>query len=532
MNNLTDDQIFELLQSNPQLHNHELAPALCLDFYQLTTIYSHFENNTHDTKVTFDYYFRKSPFNKNSFAFSAGLDHLIQYINRLRFTNYQIEYLRKQNRFSEDFLNFLKEYRFSGDMRALEEGTLTGAEVRGVILECDVVSAHIIESHLLNTKNSETNWMTLAAKMKHAAKNDRLWEGGLRRAQGIDASVWSARAGYIAGMAGTSNVEAGFKFGLPIVGTHPHAWIQFFDSEYKAFEAYYRANPQNTSLLVDTFDVLNSGVPNAIKIAKLAESEGNKIKGIRIDSGDLAYLSREARKMLDEAELEYISITASDSLNVKLINSIKQQGGAMDDWLIGTDYVTSRRDPALGGVFKLVAIENKFGEKDYNITREKIIEIIGEGDSQGKFKETLNRWIPKIKISDNPEKVLLPGVKKQYRIIDNDTDKHIADYICLEHEVLDTSKPFKLFDPIYKFRKKTIKNYRVVDLLTPIFKNGKLIYKQKSLEEMRDYVNHQKNLLWEEQFRDENPSPYYVNISEELLDLRDKLIELERSKLN
>lgn len=528
---MNTDKIFELLEQNPELHNHDLAPTLGLDFYQLTTAYSHFKNKSHNTKTVFDYYFRKSPYNKNSFAFSSGLDHLIQYITRLRFTSYQIEYLRNLNRFSEDFLQYLKDFRFTGTMHALEEGTLTGAEVRGVVLEATVVEQHIIESHLLNTKNSETNWMTLAVKMLHASGEDRLWEGGLRRAQGIDASIWSARAGYIAGMAGTSNVEAGYRFGVPLVGTHPHAWIQFFNSEFDAFMAYYRANPENTSLLVDTFNVLESGVPNAIKVAKIAESEGNRIKGIRIDSGDLAYLSREARKMLDEAGLDYVGITASDSLNVQLINSIKQQGSAMSDWLVGTDYVTARKDPALGGVFKLVAIENTSGEMEYDLTKERVLEIIGEGDEYGKFKETLDHWIPKIKISDNPEKVLLPGRKKQYRIIDNKTNKHVTDLICLEHETIDTSKPFKLFDPIYKFRKKTIEDYRVEELLKPIFVNGQLVYQQKSLEEMREYVQEQKSLLWDEQLRDENPSPYFVNISEELLKLRDVMIDLERQKI-
>lgn len=524
------DQVFELLENHPELHSHDLAPALCTDFYQITTIYSHFKNNSHQTKTVFDYYFRKTPFNENSFAFSAGLDHLISYISRLRFTSYQIDFLRKQNRFSEDFLDYLKNYRFTGTIHALEEGTLTGAEVRGVIIEADIVSQHLIESHLLNIKNSETNWMTLAVKMLHAAKEERLWEGGLRRAQGIDASIWAARAGYLAGMAGTSNVEAGYRFGVPIVGTHPHAWIQFFDSEYEAFLAYYRANPENTSLLVDTFDVLRSGIPNAIKVAKIAESEGNRVKGVRIDSGDLAYLSREARKMLDEAGLEYIGITASDSLNVKLINSIKQQGSAMSDWLVGTDYVTVKENPALGGIFKLVAIENKEGNFIENPSEEEALSILGESEDRS-IERNVHRWINKIKISNNPEKVLLPGRKKQYRLVDKTTNKHVADYICLEHEQIDPTKPFKLFDPVFKFRRKTVTNYRIEELLKPIFKNGQLVYKQKSLAEIRDYVKQQKSLLWEEQLRDENPSPYFVNISEELLNLRDKLIEEEMTKI-
>lgn len=525
------DHLLELLEKHPELHSHHLAPALCTDFYQITTIFSHFKNGSHKTKTVFDYYFRKSPFNENSFAFSAGLDHLIEYISRLRFTSYQIDFLRKQNRFGEEFLEFLKDYRFEGTIQALEEGTLTGADVRGVIIEADIVSQHLIESHLLNIKNSETNWMTLAVKMMHAAKEERLWEGGLRRAQGIDASIWAARAGYLAGMAGTSNVEAGYRFGIPIVGTHPHAWIQFFESEYEAFLAYYRANPENTSLLVDTYDVLRSGIPNAIKVAKIAESEGNRIKGVRIDSGDLAYLSREARKMLDEAGLDYVGITASDSLNVKLINSIKQQGSEMSDWLVGTDYVTVKDNPALGGVFKLVAIEDKQGRMIDNPTEEETLSILGKSENRS-IEQSVSRWINKIKISNNPEKVLLPGRKKQYRIIDKKTNKHIADYICLEHETIDTTKPFKLFDPVFKFRKKTVKNFYVEELLKPIFIDGELVYQQKTLQEMRDYISQQKSLLWEEQLRDENPSPYFVNISEELLNLRDRLMEEEMEKIN
>lgn len=529
-NNHTDT-LFKKLSDSPSLHNHDAAPALCLDFYQLTTAFAHFKNGTHETLTTFDYYFRKSPFNQNSFAFSAGLDHLIQYVSHLRFTPYQIDYLRSLNRFDEDFLDYLLQFQFNGSIHALEEGTLTGAEARGVIVTSTVLEAHLMESHLLNTKNSETLWMTLGVKLKEAAKENRIWEGGLRRAQGIDASIWGARAGYLAGMAGTSNVEAGFRFGVPLVGTHPHAWIQFFDSEYDAFLAYYRANPTNTSLLVDTYDVLNSGVPNAIRIAKLAEKEGNRIRGIRIDSGDHAYLSREARKMLDAEGLDYVSITDSDGLNVKLINSIKQQGCAVSDWLVGTDFATSREEPALGGVFKLVAIQTNQNDIIHGPTKKQVQQILNISPSDKELNDSLNRWIPKIKISDNPEKVLLPGRKSLYRIIDNQTNKHVADYLCLENEIIDETKPFKLFDPVYQFRTKTIEDYRVESLLKPIFANGQLVYTQKNLEETKRYVAEQKSLLWEEQLRDENPSPFYVNISENLLALRNTLIENEKNKM-
>lgn len=514
-------------------HNHDGAPALCLDFYQLTTAQAHFHQGTHETWATFDYYFRKSPFQENSFAIFSGLEHFITYINNLRFTDYQIEYLRSLKRFSDDFLTYLANFSFTGNAFSLKEGTLTGAESRNVIIEAPVLECHLIESHLLNIFNSETNWTSLAVRLKHAAKEEDMWEGGLRRAQGIDASIWAARCGYLGGMSGTSNVEAGYRFGIPVVGTHPHAWIQAHDSEYDAFLNYYRANPANTSLLVDTYDVLESGVPNAIKIAKLAESEGNKVKSIRIDSGDLAYLSREARKMLDDADLDYVNITVSDSLSIDIINSIKQQGSAINDWLIGTNFVTAKENPALGGVFKLVALM-KEGEKIENPSEEKSVHLLALDDSKDAalIKSQLSRWVNKIKISNNPSKVLLPGKKMMYRIIDNETNKHAADYICLVDETIDTTKPFKLIDPVHHFRKKTMHNYRVEPLLVPIFLHGKQVYQTPSLEETRGYIQDQLELLWDEQLRGTNPHPFFVNVSEELLALRNELFEKEKEKNN
>jgi nicotinate phosphoribosyltransferase len=506
--NLTIEQIQALLETYPQLHSAKLAPALSLDRYQLTTIAAHFDNGTQNEKVVFDYYFRKSPFYDKSFAFAGGLQHFITYIQHLKFMTYQINLLRSWGIFSEEFLEFLRTFEFTGNIKALREGTLTGAEVRGARLECTVAEAHFIETWLLNNYNPNTLWLTLAVRMLHAAKGGLIWEGGMRRAQGIDASIESALMGYIAGMQGTSNVEAVYQFGIPSIGTHPHAWVQFFDSEYDAFLAYYRAFPQNTSLLIDTFDVLKSGVPNAIKIAKLAESEGNRIKAVRIDSGDLAYLTKETRRMLDEAGLSYVGITLSDGLNRKIISSLVAEGVGTPSYLVGTDFVTSAEQPALGGVFKLVAVENK------------------------EIEESLpERWKYRIKISSNPEKTLLPGIKKIVRIINNDTNKHVTDLICSFDEVIDESKPLQLTHPVYTSEKKMVTNFRTEELLQDIFVNGKLVYEVPSLEETRTYVQAQKTLLWDEQLRETNPSPFWVNISDELLNLRSELIEKEKAKI-
>ena len=509
MNSLSIDEIQAILEKHPELHNPHLAPGLSLDRYQLTTIGAHFENGTHNTKVVFDYYFRKSPFADKSFAFSGGLHQFIEYINRLRFMSYQIDLLRKWGIFSEDYLEFLKNFRFSGSIQALREGTLTGAEIRGVVITCTVAEAHLIETWLLNNFNPNTLWLTLAVKMVHAAKNGHIWEGGMRRAQGIDASIQSALMGYLGGMKGTSNVEAEYQFGVPTVGTHPHAWVQFFDTEYEAFLAYYRTFPQNTSLLIDTFDVLRSGTPNAIKIAKLAESEGNQIKSVRIDSGDLAYLYKEVRKMLDAEGLSYVDITLSDGLNRTLINSLIYQGVDQAAYLVGTDYVTSAEQPALGGVFKLIAVE------DNNL-----------------MEQLPDRWKYRIKISSNPEKTLLPGIKKILRIIDTQTGKHVSDYICAHDETIDVSKPLTLIDPVHRSIKKVIHEYQVEELLQDIYVDGKLVYDEPTFEETRMYVQQQKTLLSEEQLRNENPHRYWINISDKLLDLRDQLIDQERAKMN
>lgn len=509
MGKLTVNEIQEMLEKYPDLHSPHLAPALSIDRYQLTTIGAHFNNGTHQTKVVFDYYFRKSPFSDKSFAFAGGLNRLIKYIEHLRFMSYQIETLRKWNIFSEEYLTYLQNFRFTGSIKALKEGTITGAEVRGLTVECTVAEAHLIETWLLNNFNPNTLWLTLAVKMIHAAKEGKIWEGGMRRAQGIDASTQSALMGYLGGMQGTSNVEAEFQYGIPTVGTHPHAWVQFFDTEYDSFLAYYRTFPQNTSLLIDTFDVLRSGVPNAIKIAKLAESEGNRIKSVRIDSGDLAYLYTEVRKMLDEEELEYVGITLSDGLNRKLITSLIGQGVDEAAYLVGTDFVTSAEQPALGGVFKLVAVEN-----------------------DTVYESLPDRWKYRIKISGNPEKTLLPGIKKILRIIDKKTGKHVSDYICGINEVIDENEPLTLTHPLYKSEKKIIKEFRVESLLQDIFIDGKLVYQEPTFDETRAYVQEQKDLLWKEQLRNENPSPFWVNISDELLSLRDDLIEKEKLKIN
>lgn len=542
---LTPEQKFKILNDSPEmesmldilyqmkidgidvstaLKNHySLFPSLCLDFYQLTTVAAHFYHNTHQTKVIFEYFIRQTPFNKNSFAISGGLEELVDYLQKLKFHDFQIDYLRSLNRFSESFLNYLKNFRFTGSLKALKEGTLTGPECRGVIFEGTIFEAHIIESKLLNGHNSDTLWNTLAFLLCHLAKDYdvpldgfdqaleklrneipknevKVWEGGLRRAQGIGASIRASRAGYLNGMSGTSNVEAGRRFGIPVIGTHPHAWVMFWKTQLESFLKYYEAHPDNTTFLLDTYDTVESGVPDAIEVAKIMELHGKQAKGGRIDSGNLAQLSIESKKLFLKEKQHGMRITASDGLNRKGIYEIKKNGGMVDDYLVGTNFVTSQEQPALGGVFKLIAIQMEDGS-----------------------------WLNKIKLSNNPDKMLIVGIKDMKRIINNETNKHEADYLCLKDEVIDTNKPLTLINRITK-ETKTITNYRVEDLLIDIFANGQLVYQLPSLEEIRSYIQEQKQLLSEKQLNPFDPSTYFVALSDKLKQLCLDMQEQERHK--
>jgi putative nicotinate phosphoribosyltransferase len=473
--------------------------TLHTDKYQINMMYAHWINNTHNKKRVFEAYIRKIPFN-NGFAVFAGLERIVQYINSLKFAEEDIEYLREQEEnYDERFLDELRRFKFTGNISAVKEGTLIFANTPLIRVESRVFEAQLIETAILNFLNYQTLIATKAARIKQIAKDDVLLEFGTRRAQEADAAIWGARAAYIAGFDATSNMRAGKLFKIPTKGTHAHAWIQDHETELDAFMAYAKAQPKNTVLLVDTYDTLKSGVPNAIKVGKWLEEQGEQLKGIRLDSGDLAYLSIEARKMLDEAGLHYVKIVASNDLDEDTIMNLKLQGAKIDTWGIGTKLITSFQQPALGGVYKVVA------------------------------KEENGEWIPTIKISGNPEKITTPGYKKVYRIINKNTGKAEADYITLIDETPEKEERLKLFDPVHTWIHKFVTNFEAIELLTPIFINGEQVFELPTVDEIKTYHKQQLELFWPEYLRTLNPEVYPVDLSQKTYDMKMNLLQ---NKLN
>lgn len=471
--------------------------TLMTDLYQLTMMQGYFKANNKNVAV-FDAFYRSNPC-KGGYAIFAGLEQVIDYVKNLRFTDGDIEYLRGLGIFGEDFLDYLKEFRFTGDIYAFPEGTVMFPREPMMKVIAPIMEAQLIETAILNIVNHQSLIATKAARVCYAAQGDGVMEFGLRRAQGPDAGIYGARAAMIGGCKGTSNVLAGEMFDVPVLGTHAHSWIMSFPDEYTAFKTYAELYPNACTLLVDTYDTLRSGVPNAIRVFTELRDKGihPKSYGIRMDSGDLAYLSIEARKMLDEAGFEDAVIAASNDLDEYLIESLKSQGATITSWGVGTNLITSKDNPSFGGVYKLAAI----------------------ADNDGNL-------IPKIKKSENIEKVTNPGNKKVYRIYDNDTGKVKADLICLADEVYDVSEDLTLFDPNAPWKKTTLPggSYTMRALLVPVVKQGEVVYNSPSVMEIRDYCNKEKKTLWDGCKRFAFAQLPRVDLSQKLYDLKVALL--------
>ncbi|MEK8130411.1 nicotinate phosphoribosyltransferase [Paenibacillus filicis] len=474
--------------------------ALHTDKYQINMMYAHWKQGSQDERAVFEAYFRKLPFG-NGFAVAAGLERVVGYIQSLRFSDAELAYLRTQEEgYEEGFLEALREFRFTGSLYALPEGTLVFPNVPLVRVEARIFEAQLVETALLNMLNYQTLIATKAARIKQVAGEDTLMEFGTRRAQEMDAAVWGARAAYLAGFDATSNMRAGMLFGIPAKGTHAHAWVQGHDSEEEAFRLFADALPDQVTLLVDTYDTLRSGVPHAIKTAKHLEAQGKRMQAIRLDSGDTAYLSKKARKMLDDAGLPYVKIVASNDLDENIIFNLKAQGARVDSWGIGTQLITGGDQSALGGVYKLVA------------------------------RERGGEMIPVIKISGNPEKVTNPGLKEAYRIINRETGKAEADYIALMgEEDVRRGERIKLFDPVHPYIYKHIDDYEAIPLLKPIFEQGELVYELPTLEEIRSYHRSQLELFWPEYLRKLHPEGYPVDLSTAAWQLKMDLIAAHKA---
>ncbi|MCC3377344.1 nicotinate phosphoribosyltransferase [Cohnella sp. REN36] len=468
--------------------------TLHTDKYQINMMYAHWVQGSLDDMAVFEIYFRKLPFG-NGFAVFAGLERAVRYLEDLRFGDEEIAYLRGQEEgYDEAFLALLRDFRFTGHLHAVPEGTIVFPNVPLVRVEARLFEAHLIETALLNFVNYQTLIATKAARVKLAAQDDILLEFGTRRAQEADAAVWGARAAYLAGFHATSNMRAGMMFGIPTKGTHAHAWVQAHDTEEEAFRKYAEALPDQVTLLVDTYDTLRDGIPDAIQIGRLLEAQGKRMNGIRLDSGDLAYLSQRAREMLDEAGLAYVKITASNDLDENIIFNLKAQGARIDIWGVGTKLITADDQPSLGGVYKLVA-----REKD-------------------------GAYEPVIKISANPEKVTNPGAKEAYRIVSRRTGRAEGDYIALRHEDPAAGGRIKLFDPVHPYLYKYVEDFVALPLLVSVFENGVRVGALPELDAIRAYHAEQLRLFWPQYLRKLNPEQYRVSLSEEAWQLKMSLV--------
>lgn len=471
--------------------------TLLTDFYELTMMQGYYEQGQNET-VVFDVFYRQNPCN-GGYAVCAGLEQVIEYVKRLNFTYEDVDYLRSLGIFSEDFLNYLSGFHFTGDIYAIPEGTIIFPKEPLLKIIAPIMEAQLVETAILNIINHQSLIATKTSRVVFAANGDGVMEFGLRRAQGPDAGLYGARAAMIGGCVGTSNVLAGQLFNVPVLGTHAHSWIMSFKDEYTAFKTYAELYPDNCTLLVDTYDTLKSGVPNAIRVFQELRDSGRKLTkyGIRLDSGDLAYLSKEARKMLDAAGFETAVIAASNDLDEHLLHDLKIQGAAITSWGVGTNLITSKDCPSFGGVYKLAAIRDEKGE-----------------------------FIPKIKLSENTEKITNPGNKTIYRIYDKTTGKIRADLICFAHETFDTSKDLIIFDPIESWKKTRLigGSYTMREILLPIFKNGECVYQSPSVTEIAEYCKQEKKTLWEETKRLFYPHNVYVDLSDELYAVKKELL--------
>jgi nicotinate phosphoribosyltransferase len=472
--------------------------TLLTDLYQLTMMNGYFENDVHEDIVVFDMFFRKNAC-KGGYTIVCGIEQFVDYVNNLHFSDEEIKYLKSLNLFSDRFLKLLKEFKFTGDIYAVEEGSVMFPNEPIITVKAPLYQAQLIETALLNIVNFQSLIATKASRVCSAAQGDTVLEFGSRRAQGPDASLYGARAAVIGGCNGTSNVLAGQMFGVPISGTHAHSWVQKFDEELEAFKAYAEVYPNKCLLLVDTYDVLNSGVPNAITVFKDLAEKGHKPLGIRLDSGDLAYLSKEAYKMLNKAGFGDLSITASNDLDEHAITTLKLAGAKINAWGVGTKLITSSDSPSLGGVYKIVASYDN-----------------------GEFE-------PKIKVSEDPEKITNPGYKKVVRIY-NKQGKAEADLILLHDENIDTSTSIELFHPVYTWKTKTFEDYTIKEMLKPLFINGDCKHIKKSVMEIREFVQKELNTLWSEYRRISSPQIYKVDLSNKLWKLKQDMLDSKKQK--
>ncbi|MDO4478980.1 MAG: nicotinate phosphoribosyltransferase [Lachnospiraceae bacterium] len=478
--------------------------TLLTDLYELTMMQGYFKNPT-DQVVVFDAFYRKNPCN-GGYAISCGLEQVIDYIKGLHFSYEDIAYLKSLNMFDDDFLDYLAGFHFTGDIYAIPEGTVMFPREPMLKVIAPIMEAQLVETAILNILNHQSLIATKASRVVYAAKGDGIMEFGLRRAQGPDAGLYGARAAMIGGCIGTSNVLTGQMFDVPVLGTHAHSWIMSFPSEYEAFKTYASLYPDACILLVDTYDTLNSGVPNAIRVFQEMREQGIKPKryGIRLDSGDLAYLSKKAYKMLCDAGFEDATISASSDLDEYLINSLKNQGAKINSWGVGTNLITAQDNPSFGGVYKLAAVKHS-GDEDFT---------------------------PKIKLSENSVKITNPGNKTIFRIYDKETGKIRADLICLVGETYDVEQDLVIFDPVETWKKTRLKGgtYTMRELLVPVFKKGVCVYEYgASTMELRDRCQWELSTLWDETRRLVNPHEVYVDLSDKLYDIKKQLLQ-EMSK--
>ena len=468
--------------------------TMLMDFYELTMSNGYFHNGMRDKTVVFDMFFRKIPDN-GGFAIFAGLEQLCYYLQNMRFTGEDIEFLRSKKVFSDDFLRYLGDFRFSCDVWAMREGTPMFPGEPVITVRGPIIQAQLVETMVLLTINHQSLIATKAARVVRAAQGRPVMEFGSRRAQSYDAAIFGSRAAYIGGCSSTACVISDRDYAVPAVGTMAHSWVQMFDSEYEAFKSYAELYPGACTLLVDTYNTLKSGVPNAIKVFnEVVVPKGFRPRAIRVDSGDIAYLSKRARRMLDDAGYHDVKIIASNSLDEYIIRDLLIQDARVDSFGVGEKLITSKTEPVLGGVYKLVAIREN------------------------------GRYIPRIKVSETVEKITTPGFKRAYRIFSRETGQAIADYITCHDEIIDEGAPLVLFDPDAVWKKRTVRGFECREILVPVFEGGKLVYELPNLADIQSYCKEEVGRLWEEVKRFEHPHRYYVDLSQKLWQMKQDLL--------
>ena len=469
--------------------------SMLCDFYELTMGNGYFRNGYKDRITYFDLFFRQVP-DGGGFAIAAGLEQVVEYITNLHFSEEDIAFLRSRNIFCEAFLQYLRDFRFTGDIWAVPEGTPVFPREPLITVRAPAIEAQLVETYLLLAVNHQSLIATKASRIVRAARGRALMEFGSRRAQGADAAILGARAAYIAGCSGTACTISDQLYGVPALGTMAHSWVQMFDSEYEAFRTYCESYPTNAVLLVDTYNTLKSGIPNAIRAFNdVLKPMGITKCGIRLDSGDMAYLTKEARRMLDEAGWQSCTITCSNSLDEYIIQDLLLQGACIDSFGVGERLSGAKSEPVFGGVYKLVAVERESGE-----------------------------IVPKIKVSENVAKITIPHFKKFYRFYDRTNGKALADYLCLYDETPDDTSPLTIFHPENTWKRKTLTDFRAENMMVPVFRAGELVYELPTLEEIRKRCAEQLETLWPEVRRFENPHGYYVDLSDRLWDIRHDLL--------